>query len=172
MPPADQPPAEEPRWLTAEERASWLAVSAIIMKLPGALDAQLQRDSGVSFFEYMVMAVLSEQPGWTLQMSEIARGASSSLSRLSHTATRLERKGWLTRERCPGAGRRTNATLTQAGYDKVVEMAPGHVATVRRLFIDAVTPEQRDAVRDVGRAILERIDSRDLFSDVALGLRD
>lgn len=168
----DDEQGDEPRWLTSEERSAWLAVTAFTTKLPGALDAQLQRDAGLSFFEYMVMAVLSEQPSWTLQMSDIAQGASASLSRLSHTATRLENKGYLVRSRCPGAGRRTNATLTQAGYDKVVETAPSHVAMVRHLFIDAVSPDQLNAIRDGGRAILERIDSRDLFTDVALGLRD
>ena len=168
----DDEQGDEPRWLTPEERAAWLAVTAFTTKLPSALDAQLQRDAGLSFFEYMVLAVLSEQDDWTLQMSDIAQGASASLSRLSHTATRLENKGYLVRTRCPGAGRRTNATLTQAGFDKVVESAPGHVETVRRLVIDAVTPEELIAIRDGGRAVLRQIDAKDLYTDVALGLRD
>jgi DNA-binding MarR family transcriptional regulator len=91
-------------------------------------------------------------------MSDIARGASASLSRLSHTANRLEKKGYLERTRCPGAGRRTNATLTQAGYDKVVATAPGHVATVRRLLIDAVTPAQLAGLREIGDGVLAQID--------------
>jgi DNA-binding MarR family transcriptional regulator len=106
----------------------------------------------------MVMAVLSEQPDRSMQMSDIARGASASLSRLSHTAKRLEKQGYLKRARCPGAGRRTRATLTRAGYEKVVATAPGHVATVRRLLVDAVTPAQLEAVRQVGQTVLTRID--------------
>lgn len=145
-------------WLSADERQAWLAVAALMMKLPTALDTQLMQDAGLSFFEYMVMAILSEQDDRTLQMSEIAAGVSASLSRLSHTAKRLEQQGFLTRARTAGPGRRTVATLTPAGYRKVVEAAPGHVARVRDLVIDAVTPEQLAVLREVGTAVLHRID--------------
>jgi DNA-binding MarR family transcriptional regulator len=135
------------RWLTPEEQTAWLTAATFAIKLPVALDAQLRRDAGISYFEYMVMAVLSEQDDHTLQMSNIAAATAASLSRLSHTATRLERLGYLTRARPPGPGRRTNATLTSAGYAKVVETAPGHVKVVRELVIDALSPGQRDALQ-------------------------
>lgn len=145
-------------WLSPDERQAWLAVAALMMKLPSALDTQLEHDAGLSFFEYMVMAILSEQDDHSLQMSEIAAGVSASLSRLSHTAKRLEQQGFLTRARTAGPGRRTIATLTPAGYEKVTQAAPGHVARVRELLIDAVTPEQLIALQAVGRAVLHRID--------------
>lgn len=149
--------AGEVRWLSAPERAAWLAVAGLMVELPSALDTQLQSDAGLSFFEYMVLAVLAEQPDHSLQMSEIARLASASLSRLSHTATRLEREGFLRREKVPGAGRRMRAILTDAGYDKVRQSAPGHVAHVRRLLIDAVSADDLAAVTRVGRCVLEKI---------------
>ncbi len=149
---------DEPRWLTPDEREAWLATAALIVKLPGALDAQLQADAGLSFFDYMVMAALSEKDDRTMQMSDIARFASASLSRLSHTAKRLERQGYLVRTQVPGPGRRTNATLTEAGYAKVVESAPAHVEHVRRLLIDAVTPDQLAVLGQIGRQVLEEIE--------------
>ncbi|KHL19529.1 DNA-binding MarR family transcriptional regulator [Mumia flava] len=149
---------DQVRWLSPEERAAWLAVAALIVKLPNALDAQLQHDQRLSFFEYMILAVLSEQDDHTLQMSDIAEFTSGSLSRLSHTVTRLEREGLVTRERMRGPGRRTCARLTDAGYAKVVAAAPGHVERVREVLIDAVTPEQLDALRGIGEAVLARID--------------
>jgi DNA-binding MarR family transcriptional regulator len=149
----------EVRWLTESERDAWLATGALMVALPGALDAQLQADAGLSLFEYMVLAVLSEQPDRTLQMSVIASFASGSLSRLSHAATRLERQGFLIRSKIPGAGRRTNATLTDAGYEKVTSAAPGHVAEVRRLLIDRVSPEDLAAVARVGTTVLESLGS-------------
>ena len=81
----------------------------------------------------------TEQPDRILQMSDIASFASASLSRLSHTATRLERQGLITREQVPGHGRRTQASLTSAGYEKVRSTAPGHVAQVRRPGAGRVT---------------------------------
>lgn len=152
------PEPDATAWLSPDERQAWLAVVALMMKLPAALDAQLEQDSGLSFFEYMVMAILSEQDDYSLQMSEIAAGVSASLSRLSHTAKRLEQQGFLTRARAAGPGRRTIATLTPAGVRKVAEAAPGHVSCVRELLIDEVTPEQLVALREVGRAVLHRVD--------------
>src|SRR5688500_12599021 len=96
--------AEEPRWLDADERAAWLSLAGVMTLLPSALDAQLQRDAGLSHFEYMVLAVLSEQPTRTMRMSDLASFANGSLSRLSHVARRLEEQGFLTRQACPEDG--------------------------------------------------------------------
>jgi DNA-binding MarR family transcriptional regulator len=149
---------DEPRWLDDRQQRAWLTFAAMMVKLPAALDAQLQRDSGLSHFEYLVLAGLSEQPDRTLQMSEIARFSSSSLSRLSHVAARLEAKGWLTRARVPGPGRRTDATLTEAGYAKVVEAAPGHVAAVRDLVVDVLSERELAALGRIAAGILTAID--------------
>ncbi|MBD8868044.1 MarR family transcriptional regulator [Nocardioides donggukensis] len=150
--------SDDPRWLTPEERAAWLAVAALAVKLPAALDAQLQRDEGLSFFEYMVLAMLSEQEDRSLQMSELAAAASASLSRLSHAAKRLEAQGLLRRERLGGPGRRTRAELTDAGYAKLVAAAPGHSGRVRELVIDALTPDQLGTLREVGEVFMQRVD--------------
>lgn len=150
--------SDQTLWLSPPERAAWLAAAALMVSLPSALDAQLQADAGIGFFDYMVLAGLSEQPDHTLQMSEIAAFASGSLSRLSHAAKRLERQGYLTRSKIPGPGRRTRATLTEAGYAKVVATAPRHVAEVRRLLIDQVSASDLAALTRVGQAVTDRID--------------
>ena len=149
--------ADEPRWLDAEERAAWLSLAGVMTLLPAALDAQLQRDAGLSHFEYMVLAMLSERPTRTARMSELAALANGSLSRLSHVARRLEDQGFLARQACAEDRRATNAVLTDAGYAKVVATAPGHVATVRRLVFDALNPAQRDDLRTIGDQILGRV---------------
>ncbi len=148
---------DDVRWLSEDERAAWLAVAALMVKLPGALDSQLQADAGLSFYEYMVLAVLSEQPDRTLQMSEIARFASSSLSRLSHTATRLERQGLIRREKVPGPGRRTHAVLSDAGLARVEAAAPGHVARVRSLLIDDLSAREIGALAQIGPRVLAKM---------------
>ena len=103
----------DPRWLTSQERASWLSLAAMMIKLPCALDAQLQRDAGLSHFEYQVLAGLSEAPDRSLRMSDLAVLANGSLSRLSHVVNRLERRGWVRRAADPADGRFTLATLTE-----------------------------------------------------------
>src|SRR6201996_6404118 len=124
-------------WLSDEQQAAWRPFVALLLRVPAMLDAQLQRDAGINHFDYLVLSGLSEAPGRTLRMSELAARASSSLSRLSHVVSRLEAKGWVRREPCPGDGRFINAVLTDAGWQKVVAPAPGHVAAVREMLISA-----------------------------------
>ena len=134
-------------WLSDEQQAAWRPFVALLLRLPALLDAELQKDAGITQFDYLVLSGLSEAPGRTLRMSELAATASSSLSRLSHVVSRLEARGWVRREACPGDGRFINAVLTDDGWAKVVATAPGHVAAVRRLLIDVLTPEQ---LRELG----------------------
>jgi DNA-binding MarR family transcriptional regulator len=155
------PPASEPRWLTEEEQAIWIALGSVVFRLPGALDTQLQRDAGISHFEYVVMSVLSESPGRTLRMSELAVMAEAMLPRLSQVVARLERRGWVRRAPDPADGRYTLATLTDDGWEKVVATAPGHVETVRSLVFDPLTRTQLKQLREISRRIMTAIDPED-----------
>ena len=130
------------KWLSDEQQAAWRPFVALLLRLPAVLDAQLQKDAGITQFDYLVLSGLSEAPGRTLRMSELAATASSSMSRLSHVVSRLEAKGWVRREPCPGDGRFINAVLTEEGWRKVEATAPGHVAAVRELLVDTLTSEE------------------------------
>jgi DNA-binding MarR family transcriptional regulator len=143
----------EPRWLSPDERDAWLALSWLMFRLPGEFDAQLQRDSGISFFEYLVMAGLSMSPGRRMRMSELAQFANGSLSRLSNVVKRLEQRGWITRGPCVSNGRYVEAALTDDGFAVVEQAAPGHVEAVRRYVFDALDPSQVGALRDIGRQV-------------------
>jgi DNA-binding MarR family transcriptional regulator len=153
----------EPRWLDVEQMDAWLGLVGVLIKLPAALDTQLQRDSEVSHFEYQVLAGLSEAPERTLRMSTIAQFANGSLSRLSHVVQRLEDRGWVRRVPCPEDRRATNAVLTDAGYAKVVDTAPGHVETVRRLVIDVLTPAQLAELCRIATAVVTAIEEDPAF---------
>jgi DNA-binding MarR family transcriptional regulator len=129
-------------WLSDEQQAAWRHFVALLIRFPASLDAELQRDAGITQFDYIVLSSLSEAPNRTLRMSELAATASSSLSRLSHVVSRLETKGWVRRVQCPGDGRFINAVLTDEGMCKVKATAPGHVTAVRELLVDTLTPEE------------------------------
>ncbi|CAM3730972.1 MarR family winged helix-turn-helix transcriptional regulator [Smaragdicoccus niigatensis] len=148
----------ETRWLDDEEMLAWLALASLFIKLPAALDRQLQRDAGLSHFEYQVLAGLSQAPDWTLRMSDLAKFTEGQLPRLSQVAARLEKRGWLTRMADPTDGRFTLGTLTEAGMAKLVETAPSHVSTVRRLVFDSLSPEQVGQLRDIARHIVDAVE--------------
>src|SRR3954453_15434280 len=88
----------EPRWLDDEEMSAWLALNGGILLLPAALDSQMQRDNGITMFEDLVMAMLSEAPGRPRQLKRLASVTNGSPPRLSHVVTRLERRDWVRRE--------------------------------------------------------------------------
>jgi DNA-binding MarR family transcriptional regulator len=134
-----------------------MALAGVLMRLPGALDAQLQRDAGLTHFEYLVISGLSMVEGRTMRMSELAAVAEGSLPRLSQVVTRLEKRGWVRREPDPTDGRYTLAILTDEGWGKVVATAPGHVAAVREFVFDPLTKAQQRQLGDIGRRIMRVI---------------
>ncbi len=148
----------EPRWLDAEQQRVWRNLAGVLIKLPAALEADIQRKAGISHFEYFVLAQLSEAPGRTLRMYELAALSSGSLSRLSHVVRRLEERGWVRRSSCSHDGRYTNATLTDDGLAKVVATAPGHVEAVRSFVVDALSDAELRHLDGITRRILDRVD--------------
>lgn len=121
-------------------------------------DSQLRRDAQLTHFDYQVLAMLSEAPDRTMRMARLAERTIATLARLSHVVQRLEARGLLERAPCPTDRRATNARLTEAGWQKVREAAPGHVSFVRDNVIDALTPEQITQLTDITQAVLHRLD--------------
>ncbi len=143
--------------LSGEDLETWAALATVLECLPAALDSQLQRDAELTHFEYGVLYALTVAPDRTLRMSVLAGYANSSLSRLSRAASRLESRGWVRRSTDPTDGRYTLARLTELGQAKVDEATPGHVHTVNRLVLDALTKPQARQLRDISRRILHAI---------------
>jgi DNA-binding MarR family transcriptional regulator len=146
------------RWLSEDELAAWIRLIAVVELLPGTLDGQLRRDAELTHFEYYVLAMLSEAPHRTLRMTALAARTNATLPRLSHVVRRLEERGLVERFPCPEDGRATNARLTEGGWRKLVETAPGHVANVREHVIDALTPRQVAQLTEIADAVLTRLD--------------
>ena len=153
------PAAPEPRWLSKRESDAWLGVATIALQLPGVLDAQLQRDAGIGFFEYSVLSWLSMAEERTIRMSELAELSRGSLSRLSNVVKRLEQREFVRRAPDPTNGRYTNAFLTDAGWECVVRAAPGHVNAVRHFIFDPLSAEQVEELRVTSGRIADRIRS-------------
>jgi len=146
---------DEPRWLTDEQQQAWRRFVEVLVKVPAALEAQLQRDAGLTHMGYMVLLTLSERDDRRLPMSRLAKLATASLSRLSHVVARLEGQGWVRRQRDPEDGRVQIAVLTDAGYAKIVESAPGHAEAVQQLVFDRLTATQVRQLTKVAEALLD-----------------
>lgn len=137
----------EPRWLSDEEQSVWRAYLHATTLMEDHLDRQLQRDAGDA--AHLLRTARPALPGPRRQkrMTELAKDAKITRSRLSHAVARLEKSGWVRREDCPSDKRGQNAVLTDDGFEMLRRSAPGHVDAVRQAMFDRLTPEQ---VRSLG----------------------
>lgn len=147
----------EPRWLDDDEQRTWRAFLGANRLLFDRLDRELQRDAGMPHTYYEILVWLSETPGRSMRMSELADRTLSSRSRLSHAVSRLEEAGWVRRDDCPTDRRGALAVLTDEGFAKLVSAAPGHVEGVRTHLFDQLTPEQVVQMRTISEAIRDHL---------------
>lgn len=145
--------SEKPVWLNQSERDAWLGLQTVMSLLPAALDSDLQELEGITLFDYHMLAMLSEAENHQLPMTHLASLTTASLSRLSHVVKKLETRGWLLRVQSPDDARVKIASLTNAGYQAVVDMAPHHVASVRALLFDPLNDKDVKALTRVTRKI-------------------
>ena len=140
-----------------QESAAWLGLTTAFQLLPAALDRQLQRDSRLTHFEFVVLSTLQLSPDPAMRMTALAEATVATLPRLSHVCGRLEKRGLVTRTSCPDDRRATNVGLTGDGRRELIHSVPGHIATARRLVIDALTPEQLDSLTEIMGTINARL---------------
>ncbi|GAB7190979.1 MarR family transcriptional regulator [Kineococcus sp. NUM-3379] len=148
--------AEEPLWLTADEKEAWTGLVSLVLLLPGRLESMLQEEAGLSLFDYLALSHMSEAPGRRLRMSELAYLANGSLSRLSNVVKRFEQRGWARRSPDPDDGRYTLVELTEAGYEVVRAAAPVHLRSVRRWVLDPLGPTEQQALADIAAKLRGR----------------
>ncbi|WP_041625979.1 MarR family winged helix-turn-helix transcriptional regulator [Stackebrandtia nassauensis] len=147
----------DPRWLDDREQCLWRTWRQMHIDLTSALDRELARDSGLSGADYAILVPLSESPDGRLRARELRTEAKWDRSRLAHQLRRMEQRGLIVREDCDEDARGTMARLTPAGREAIEMAAPGHVAAVRRYFVDHLSDEEIDTLRSVADRVLARI---------------
>ncbi|MDX2563893.1 MarR family transcriptional regulator [Streptomyces sp. TX20-6-3] len=156
----------EPRWLTDEEQHVWRAYLHATTLLEDHLDRQLQRDAGMPHIYYGLLVQLSQASRRRLRMTELARSAKITRSRLSHAIARLEKNGWVRRENCPSDKRGQFARLTDEGMEVLRQNAPGHVAAVRQALFDRLSPDQVTQLGAIMRVMAEGLEPTDADADL------
>jgi DNA-binding MarR family transcriptional regulator len=145
------------RWLDDGEQRSWRAILRGTRLLERALDDALG-DAGIQLSEYEIISMLSESPQHRLRMSELASMVVQSRSRLTHTAKRLEERGWVTRESCLADKRGVELVLTAGGLAAVHDIAKVHVQSVRDNLVDIKTRDQFRAIGDAMQIVRDHLD--------------
>ncbi|MEU9362105.1 MarR family transcriptional regulator [Streptomyces sp. NPDC048301] len=142
-----------PRWLSDEEQSVWRAYLHATTLMEDHLDRQLQRDAGMPHIYYGLLVHLSQAPRRRMRMTQLAKDAKITRSRLSHAVARLEKNGWVRREDCPSDKRGQNAVLTDEGREMLSRSAPGHVEAVRQAMFARLTPQQVTSLGEIMQVI-------------------
>ena len=143
-------------WLSDAEQQAWRAFLAMRTALDTRIERDLQSRAQMPHAYYLVLAMLSEAPDRTLRMSQLAIMAQMSQSRLSHAVARLEESGWVRRTPAADDRRGQLAILTEAGWDRLTEVAPQHALTVRSVVFDGLSADQIAQFAEMCRIITER----------------
>ena len=153
-------------WLDADQQHAWRAYLVGTTLLMERLDRDLREHHDLSLPEYEILVRLSEAEGRRLRMAVLADSLSHSRSRVTHTVTRMERAGLVTRSACTSDGRGVEAVLTDAGYELLEEAAATHVNGVRALLVDRASAEDFAAVGRVFDAVSDRLIDANPAADI------
>lgn len=143
-----------PRRLDDDELATWLPIIRFVQLLPQVLDRALKDEVSLNHARYAILVTLAGQGEDAVTMTELARIAGLSRSRLSHALDSLEERGWVERTSCSTDKRTLSATLTPAGREMLRAAAPVHVAQIRELILDPLSAEDRQRLQDILGALL------------------
>jgi DNA-binding MarR family transcriptional regulator len=152
------------KWLTKREERAWRALQFMQMRLEAELARTLAAESGLSYPDYLVLVALTGEPDGRLRLFELGQLLGWEKSRLSHHVGRMAERGLVTKERCASDRRGAFVAVTKQGRKEIAAAAPGHVRSVRRLFIDHVTPAELDVIASVAERVLAAIDADQVAS--------
>lgn len=143
--------------MSERESKAWLGLINLVQLLPHTLDAQLQRDSDMTHFEFTVLSNLYTSADSRLRMTELAALTVATLPRLSHVCTKLEKRGLVSRQPCSDDRRATNVLLTSAGRRQFIHAIPLHIELARKLVVDALSEADIDSLANISGIIGERL---------------
>ncbi|MCX4405982.1 MULTISPECIES: MarR family winged helix-turn-helix transcriptional regulator [unclassified Streptomyces] len=148
---------DEPRWLDEREQRAWRSLMAMQDGLSEYIERQLRTRCGLSSADYQVLAHLSESADGRMRSMALGRATRWEKSRLSQHLTRMEKRGLVRRERCQSDQRGTVVIITEQGRTLIESAAPLHLADVRAVLIDHITPDQLDLLSELGDRVQARL---------------
>jgi len=148
---------ESTKWLDGPEDRAWRSLQFMQMRLTAELARQLAEHSSLSYPDYIVLVALTAQPDGRCRIFEVANEIGWEKSRLSHHIGRMSERGLVTREQCDSDRRGAFVVITKLGRKELAAAAPGHVAAVRRLFIDGLSADQLNVIAEVAETTLDRL---------------
>jgi DNA-binding MarR family transcriptional regulator len=152
---------KEVRWLDEGQERAWRALQSMQMRLNARLASELAQVSDLSYPEYTVLVVLTARPDGRMRLFELAAALGWEKSRVSHQIARMADRGLVAKDKCGDDRRGAFVLVTDQGRAAIEAAAPHHVETVRRLFVEPLTPAEIDALGRVAQKILDAMAADD-----------
>ena len=149
---------ETVRWLDEREERAWRALQVMAMRLDARLASELAAVSELSLSDYTVLVALTDRPDGRMRVFELAATLGWEKSRVSHQLARMVDRGLVAKERCGDDRRGAFVVATDGGLAAIEAAAPHHVETVRRLFVDPLTPAELDALGHAAQKVLDAME--------------
>jgi DNA-binding MarR family transcriptional regulator len=149
---------DETQWLSPREQRSWRAFIRLNQKLTARIGSELQSSAKLSGPDFAILVALTDEPSGRMRFQELAKAIEFEQSRLSHQIGRMIKRGLVAREECAEDGRGAFVTITAQGRETIEAAAPKHVAAVRRLVLDALSPDEFDTLGDLAERINKHLD--------------
>ncbi len=130
------------RYLSKQELFTWTRFLDAGRLLEELLAAHVSTEHGMTHSDYEVLVRL-DGAGGSMRMTLLAAQVVSSAQKLTHTANRLEQRGWIERRPVETDGRGLVATLTPSGRAVLAEAAVGHAALIKRFLLDDLAADEQ-----------------------------
>lgn len=141
-------------WRLAVWRAFLRAHAEVLASLERDLNSAVQ----LPLAWYDVLLQLVESPDRRLRMAELADRVLLSRSGLTRLVDRLQREGLVTREPVPGDARGLYTVLTPAGFARIRDASPVHLAGVNEYWVSRFTDgELRELAALLGKLTKEPV---------------
>ncbi|WP_129664989.1 MarR family winged helix-turn-helix transcriptional regulator [Phytoactinopolyspora endophytica] len=149
---------DAPAWLSPAEQHAWRAFIRLHQKLWATLERDLKARK-LSGADFQILVALTDTSDGRQRFQDLANTIEWEQSRLSHQIARMIKRGLVARDECTEDGRGAFVAITPAGRKAIEAAAPHHVAMVRRLFIDALSPDELDTLARLSNRVLEQLDN-------------
>ncbi len=143
--------------LTVREAEVWASYQRMRVRLTGRIQRELARTAGLSEADYDILMALMAWPNETVRAMALRCGLEWEKSRLSHQLSRMAARGLITREECAEDSRGAVVRITEKGRALAEEARRVCEQTVHRSLMDALTPDQLDALGAIAEAVLGRL---------------
>lgn len=140
--------------LVGSDLIAWRSFTRGNIYIIEQMNHDMEHEFDLTMNEFELLHAVYESPTKSLRMSKIAEDLHHSRSRLTHTARRLEKMGYVERSRCPHDRRGVFCSLTPAGIAKFEESLAQHTRIVRERLIDRLSPEELDELGCIYRKLL------------------